>query len=402
MAQMNYAAQYGRELANAYPYLSYFGDLWNAGESQRFKPLQGKTVYIPSMSTTGAKAVNRDAIDGNFTRNFDINWEAKTLQMDREWDTLIDPLDMMETNEVATIANVTQTFNQFQKVPEQDAYMASKLAGFAQEHGGIVTTTPDASNILTLWDNALAYMTDQRVNRDRLRCKVIPSVYKLLKEATGLTRFVETGAGIQNVDRNIARLDGVQIEEVPSDMMKTAYDFTVGFAPSGSAAQINMLFYDSMAIAAPIIYDTSMISAPTAQSKGKYLYYERYYYDVFVLSQRQAGVYALLSAGPDLGSLVVTSVAGTASGKSKITVSGNQVLANGNAVAGTTLKYCKNEDTAVSLTYGAAPNTGKTWTPLPANPAEIALTSGKVITVAQINDETGYAIAGGHATQVVL
>ena len=402
MAQMNYAAQYGRELANAYPYLSYFGDLWNAGESQRFKPLQGKTVYIPSMSTTGAKAVDRDSIDGAFNRNYDLNWEAHTLGMDREWDTLIDPIDMMETNEVATIANVTQTFNQFQKIPEQDAYMASKLAGFAAQHGGIVTTTPDASNILTLWDNALAYMTDQRVNRDRLRCKVIPSVYKLLKEATGLTRFVETGAGIQNVDRNIARLDGVQIEEVPSDMMKTAYDFTVGFAVSESAAQINMLFYDSMAIAAPIIYDTSMISAPTAQSKGKYLYYERYYYDVFILSQRQAGVYALLSAGPSLGSLTVTSVAGSKSGESKITVSGDQVLANGNAVAGTTLKYCKNEDTAVSLTYGQVPNAGKTWTPLPANPAEIALTSGKVITVAQVNDETGFAIAGGYATQVVL
>ena len=402
MTQMNYAAQYGRELANAYPYLSYFGDLWNAGESQRFKPLQGKTVYIPSMTTTGARAVNRDRIDGVFTRNFDNNWEAKTLQMDRDWDTLVDPMDMQETNEVATIANVTQTFNQFQKIPEQDAYMASKLAGFAQAHGGIVTTTPDASNILTLWDNALVYMTDQRVNRDRLRCKVIPAVYKLLKEATGLTRFVETGAGIQNVDRNIARLDGVQIEEVPSDMMKTAYDFTVGFAVSESAAQINMLFYDSMAIAAPIIYDTSMISAPTAQSKGKYLYYERYYYDVFILSQRQAGVYALLSAGPSLGSLNVTSVAGSESGKSKITVSGDQILANGNAVAGTTLKYCKNEDAAVSLTYGQVPNAGKTWTALPTNPAEIALTSGKVITIAQVNDETGFAIAGGNATQVVL
>ena len=401
MGQMNYAAQYGRELANAYPYLSYFGDLWNAGESQRFKPLQGKTVYIPSMSTTGAKAVNRDAIDGNFTRNFDINWEAKTLEMDREWDTLIDPLDMMETNEVATIANVTQTFNQFQKIPEQDAYMASKLAGFAAEHGGIVTTTPDASNILTLWDNALAYMTDQRVNRDRLRCKVIPSVYKLLKEATGLTRFVETGAGIQNVDRNIARLDGVQIEEVPSDMMKTAYDFTVGFAPSGSAAQINMLFYDSMAIAAPIIYDTSMISAPTAQSKGKYLYYERYYYDVFVLSQRQAGVYALLSAGPSLGSLAVTSAQGPKSGESIITSVGDQILANGNPVAGTSLKYNVNGDSAVALTYGQVPDATKTWTKL-GNPATIgALTSGKYVTVAQVNDETGFAIAGGNAVQVV-
>ena len=397
MAPLNYAAQYGRELANAYPYLSYYGDLWNAGESQRFKPLQGKTVYIPSMTTTGATAVNRDAIDGSFSRNFDLDWDAKTLTMDREWSTLIDPMDMAETNEVATIANVTRTFNELQKIPEQDAYMSSKLASFASQFGGVVTTTPDASNILTLWDNAIAYMTDQRVNRDRVRCKVIPSVYKLLKEATGMTRFIEVTAGIQNVDRNIAKLDGVLIQEVPSDMMKTLYDFTVGFAASNSASQINMLFYDSMAIAAPIIYDTSMISAPTAQSKGKYLYYERYYYDVFVLKQRMAGVYALLGAAPSLGTLTVTSTAGTAAGQSVINVQGATVGA-----AGTTLKYCADENAAVALTYGSVPNAAKTWVPMPNIPLTVdQLTGSKIMTVAQVNNETGFAIAGGYATQVV-
>ena len=397
MAPLNYAAQYGRELANAYPYLSYYGDLWNAGESQRFKPLQGKTVYIPSMTTTGATAVNRDSIDGSFTRNFDLDWDAKTLTMDREWSTLIDPMDMAETNEVATIANVTRTFNELQKIPEQDAYMSSKLAGFAAQFGGVVSTTPDASNILTLWDNALAYMTDQRVNRDRVRCKVIPTVYKLLKEATGMTRFIEVTAGIQNVDRNIAKLDGVLIQEVPSDMMKTLYDFTTGFSVSNSAAQINMLFYDSMAIAAPVIYDTSMISAPTAQSKGKYLYYERYYYDVFILKQRMAGVYALLGAAPSLGSLTVTSVAGTEAGQSVIDVQGATVGA-----AGTTLKYCANENAAVSLTYGAVPDATKTWVAMPKIPLAIdQLTGSKVMTVAQVNNSTGFVVAGGNATQVV-
>ena len=398
MAQLNYAAQYGRELANAYPYLSYYGDLWNAGESQRFKPLHGKTVYIPSMKTTGAKAVNRDAIDGQFTRNFDLDWEAKTLQMDREWDTLIDPLNMIETNEVATIANVTKTFNELQKIPEQDAYMSSKLAKFAADFGGVVTTTPDASNILTLWDNALAYMTDQRVNRDRVRCKVIPQVYKLLKQATGMTRFIEVTAGIRNVDRNIAKLDGVLIEEIPSDMMKTLYDFSEGFAVDDNATQINMLFYDSMAIAAPIIYDTSMISAPSAQSKGKYLYYERYYYDVFILKQRMAGVYALLGASPSLGSLTVTSVAGTEkSGDSVIDVKGDNVGANG-----TSLKYCADQNAAISLTYGAVPDASKTWVDMPKIPLTVEqLTGSKVMTIAQVNNETGFAIAGGHATQVV-
>ena len=397
MPNLNYAAQYGRELANAYPYLSYYGDLWNAGESQRFKPLQGKTVYIPSMKTTGATAVNRNSIDGSFTRNFDLNWEAHTLEMDREWSTLIDPMDMAETNEVATIANVTQTFNQFQKIPEQDAYMSSKLAGFAAQFGGVVTTTPDASNILTLWDNALAYMTDQRVNRDRVRCKVIPAVYKLLKEATGMTRFIEVTAGIQNVDRNIAKLDGVLIQEVPSDMMKTAYDFSVGFAVSGSATQINMLFYDSMAIAAPVIYDTSMISAPSAQSKGKYLYYERYYYDVFALSQRMAGVYALIGATPSKGTLNVTSVAGPNSGETVIDVKGDIVGA-----AGTTLKYCADQNAEVSTTYGAVPDATKTWVDMPNIPLTIdQLTGSKVMTVAQVNNETGFVVASGYATQVV-
>lgn len=395
---MNYAKQYGRELANAYPYLSYYGDLWNAGESQRFKPLQGKTVLIPSMKTTGATAVNRDAIDGNFTRNFDLDWEAHTLQMDREWSTLIDPMDMAETNEVTTIANVTQTFNQFQKIPEQDAYMSSKLAGFAADFGGVVTTTPDTSNILTLWDNALAYMTDQRVNRDRIRCKVIPSVYKLLKQATGMTRFIEVTAGIQNVDRNIAKLDGVLIQEIPSDMMKTLYDFSVGFAVDDNATQINMLFYDSMAIAAPVIYDTSMISAPTAQSKGKYLYYERYYYDVFALRQRMAGVYALLGSSPSKGSLIVTSVAGTAkSGDSVIDVKGDLVGA-----AGTQLKYCADQNAEISTTYGAVPDASKTWVDMPNIPLTVEqLTGSKVMTVAQVNKETGFVIASGYATQVV-
>ena len=397
MAPLNYAAQYGRELANAYPYLSYYGDLWNAGESQRFKPLQGKTVYIPSMTTTGATAVNRDSIDGSFTRNFNLDWDAKTLQMDREWSTLIDPMDMAETNEVATIANVTKTFNELQKIPEQDAYMSSKLASFASQFGGVVTTTPDASNILTLWDNALAFMTDQRVNRDRVRCKVIPAVYKLLKEATGMTRFIEVTAGIQNVDRNVAKLDGVLIQEVPSDMMKTLYDFTTGFSVSNSAAQINMLFYDSMAIAAPVIYDTSMISAPTAQSKGKYLYYERYYYDVFILKQRMAGVYALLGAAPSLGTLTVTSTAGTAAGQSVIDVQGANVGA-----AGTTLKYCADENSAVSLTYGAVPDATKTWVAMPNIPLTVdQLTGSKIMTVAQINNNTGFVVAGGNATQVV-
>ena len=403
MPNLNYAAQYGRELANAYPYLSYYGDLWNAGESQRFRPLRGKTVYIPSMTTSGARAVNRDRIDGVFTRGFEVNWEAHDLQMDREWDTLVDPMDIDETNEVATIANITRTFNEFQKVPEMDAYMSSKLSGFASAFGGVSTVSLDGSSILTEWDKAIAYMTNQRVNRDRVRCKITPAAYKLLKEATGMTRFIEVTNGIQAVDRNIAKLDGIVIEEVPEDVLKTAYLFTTGWAiNTGSAQQINFLLYDPMAIAAPIIYDTSMMSAPTAQSKGKYLYYERYYYDVFILAQRQAGVYAHLGAAPSAGTLTVTSVAGTAAGDSVITVEGPGIWASGSVQEGLKLAYCADENAAVSVTYGAVPPAAKTWVDMTSNPETVkSLTGSKVITVVEVNKQTGFVVASGYATQVV-
>lgn len=403
MASLNYAVQYGRAIQTAYPYLSYYADLWNQGESYRFRPLNGKTVMIPIVSTNGARAANRDSIDGSFSRNFDVDWQACTLTMDREWDTLVDPLDVIETNEVATIANVTRVFNELQKIPEQDAYMSMKLAGFAGVHGGTSTESLSAASILTEWDKALEYMTNQRVNRDRVRCKITPAAYKLLKQATGMTRFIEVTNGIRDVDRNIARLDGVEIMEVPADMMKTAYTFTSGWAVNTSTAQqINFLLYDPDAIAAPIVYDVAMMSPGSAQTKGKDIYYERYYYDVFMLAQRGAGVYAHLGAAPSLGSLTITSVAGTVDdGDTVVTAAGNGIFGTGVPAEGLKLVYSVN-DAAVSLTYNAVPDATKTWVDMSANPITLkSQTAGKYITVALVNKQTGFCVSGGNTTLVV-
>lgn len=286
---VNYAAEYSRALSNAYPYMSYFGAIWGANNSNLYRPGMGKTMYIPSMTVKGSRAVNRDQITGTFERNWNNELTPVTLQMDREWDTLVDPMDIDETNDVATIANITRTFNELQKIPEMDAFLAAKLHSFVTTPD---TTTLTAANILEKWDTYLAAMTDARVNRDRVEAYMTPAIYKLLKEAAGITRFVSTDEGYRGIDRNVARLDGVRITEVPSDIMKTAFDFTEGFAPAQTARQINLLIVDPLAVAAPVKYETSMMSAPTAQSKGKYLYYERYYYGAFAMPNRAAGIVA--------------------------------------------------------------------------------------------------------------
>ena len=290
---VNYATQYAKELANAYPYLSYFGDIYGGEMGERYKPVSGKTVAIPSMVVSGARAVNRNKITGEFNRNFNNEWQNVTMAMDREWDTIVDPMDIVETNDVATIANVTRTFNETQKIPEMDAYMAQQLAKEAVKDNEVLT----ADNILGAWDNYLVQLKNARIARDRVRAYLTPESYKLLKQAAGISRFVDiSGGGERSVDRNIGGLDGVKIIETPSDLMMTAYDFTDGWAATGLAKQINMLFVDPMAVAAPVVYETSMMSPPSAQSKGKYIYYERYYYDVFVLTNRKKGIIANVNA----------------------------------------------------------------------------------------------------------
>lgn len=286
MAVVNYAAEYSRALANAYPYLSYYGRIWASNNSNLYKPGLGKTMYIPSLEVSGAHAVNRDQITGTFNRNWDNALQAVSLQMDREWDTLIDPMDIDDTNMVATIANITKTFVEQQKVPEMDAFLSTVLYAAVTPD----TTALTAANILTTWDGYLESLANARVNRDRVVAYIEPGTYKLLKEAAGLTRFVDTNTGIRGVDRNVARLDGVELVEVPADLMKSSYVFTTGWVAATGAKQIHMILVDPDAVAAPIKYETAMVSAPTAQSKGKYLYYERYYYGAFALNNRKGGI----------------------------------------------------------------------------------------------------------------
>lgn len=387
---LNYTTEYSKAMANAYPYWSYFADLYGSPNSATYKPLGGNAVVVQSMTVAGARATNRNTMDGQFSRNFNTNGQTLTLTMDREWDTLVDPMDMQQ-DAIVTIANITKTFNEFQKIPEMDVYAASTLAAAASGFGSVDATSLSAENILATWDSYLAYMVNQRVPRDRIRCKMTPDTYKLLKEAAGITRFVEADTGIRNIDRNVGKLDGVSIQEVPADMMMTAYNFTQGWQAAEGAQQINLLMFDPMAIAAPVVYDVSMMSAPTAQSKGKWLYYERYYYDVFALNQRLPGIFANIAALPQLGTFTFTLTAGADS--THTIINGLPSLPYGQ------IYVAQSASGAQTPTYGQALTSG--WTPV-QNGDSFTTASGQTVTIAAVNATKGnIAVASGNAAAVV-
>ena len=104
MAAVNYAEQYSRELSQAFPYVLYFGRLYQTPNNQKYKVIDAKTIKIPTITTSGRVDGNRDTITG-FTRNVDNEWETKTLTNHREWSTLLHPQDVNQTNMVLTIKN---------------------------------------------------------------------------------------------------------------------------------------------------------------------------------------------------------------------------------------------------------------------------------------------------------
>ena len=291
MAAVNYAESYERALAQAYPNVLNFGELYNVANNQVYKFVDSKTIHIPSISVSGRKNVNRDAIDGTFQRNVDNSFETKTLTFYREWSTSIDPADVLDTNMILTIQNATKVFNEEQKFPEKDAYTISKIyADWVAEGKEADTTELTVDNVLFVFDKLMEAMDEALVPSNGRLLYVTPAVKTLLKQASqiGLSRSVQSGAN--TINRVVDRLDEIKLITVPSFLMKTAYDFTTGFAPSASAKQVNLFLVHPSAILTPSKYAFVGMEAPAAGTKGDYIYYEKEYADVFILNNRTGAI----------------------------------------------------------------------------------------------------------------
>lgn len=292
MAALNYATQYQRALAQAYPNVLHFSELHASLNNALYKFLDAKTIKIPFLTTTGRKNVNRDAINGEFARNIDKDDQTLTMSFYREWSTLIDPADMDETNQTVTITNATKVFNETQKFPEKDAYLVSKIYhDFVEAKGVVDTTVLTASNILTVFDSMMEEMDEKNVPAVGRILYVTPAVKTLLKNAQGIVRNISiNGSNDKELSRIVDRLDEVKINSVPSTLMRTKYTFDNGYVVARDAKQINMFLVHPTSVITPEKYEFAGTEAPSAHTKGDYLYYEKSYEDVFIINKRIAGI----------------------------------------------------------------------------------------------------------------
>lgn len=293
MATLNYATNYERTLDQAFPYVLNFGALYATPNNGRYRWVNAKTIEIPRISTTGRVSANRDTI-GTASRNYDNSWETKTLANERKWSTLVHPMDVDETNMATTIGNITRVFNEENKFPEMDAYLISKLYSAwttsvsSENYTGKVAdkTVLSTSNILQVFDNMMLKMDNARVPANGRILYVTHEVKSMLKEAQGISRSFNVQDSNKSIDRIVNRLDEVEVIGVPASLMKTAYNFTTGYAPSPTADQINMFLVHPLAVITPVKYTFAQLEAPSAMSEGKYVYYEESYEDAFILNNK--------------------------------------------------------------------------------------------------------------------
>jgi len=288
MAALNYATQYAQALAQEYPYVLHFAALRSTENDSRYKWTGANTIQIPTLKTTGRVDGDRDTI-GTAKRNYDNEWEPKTLANHRKWSTLVHPMDIDETNQVTSIQNITKVFNEEQKFPEMDAYLVSKVFSDWKEAGGVADTTViTVDNALAVFDGYMEAMDEANVPATGRILYVTPTMKGILQRAKELSRYIQNGESA--ISRAVRSLDDVQIEAVPSSLMKTAYDFTEGYKAGVGAKQINMMLVHPSAVITPEKYSFAQLDAPSAGSEGKYIYFEESYDDVFILNKRKNAI----------------------------------------------------------------------------------------------------------------
>jgi len=288
MAVYQYAEQFTQFLAQKYEKELCSDALMHSNPQITF--LNAQTIKLPRLTLSGYKDHTRTA--GFNTGNIANDWEPKKLAHDRDIEFFVDPMDIDETNLALAVANIQNTFENEQAIPEKDCYNFSKLhTELTNFHGRIDSTTVlTAQNILAVFDEEMSKMDDAGVPVDGRILYATPAVKKLLKEADGIQRVI-TVNGANEVNRNVHSLDDVTIKMVQSGRMKTKYNFTDGCVAAADADQINFILVHPSCVVARDKYAYISLFTPGTDSRTAdgYLYQNRNYWDLFLIERKVAG-----------------------------------------------------------------------------------------------------------------
>lgn len=395
----NYASQYARSLSQQYPYVLRFGTLYARNQEGDYRWTSAHTVEVPSVHVTGRVDGSRNSFVERVQRHSN-SWTSLALRNHRMWSDFIHPRDIVETNEALSIQNITRVMNEEEKFPEKDKYLLSTIFTDWMKERVPVSDTLTSANILTYFDIMMEAMTERNVPLAGRLLYITPPVNTLLKNATAWARNQSiNGSAEMAVQRALSYLDSVKVEEVPSDIMWSKFDFTVGAVKASDAKKVQMFLVHPSAVITPENYDFAQLDPPSAGSQGKYEYFEESFEDVFILPGKVDGI-EFLVADMSSASATFTTAASTAddaeTGDFKLTIT---APTGANVLPGSRYFYKEQASTApAALAYGVNAANTSGWTEFDGKATTVLnATNGHKLTLL-VCDASGRVYASGNGS----
>lgn len=286
MAVLQYVTQFDTRIREMYGHELISDALYHSNQDIQIRG--AKEIKLPKMTVSGYKDHDRNTLGfngGNYSNNFEI----KTLDHDRDIEFFVDTMDVDETNQIVSIANIQSRFERKQAIPELDCYTFSKVYTEAKRVGATIKNVDITSaNVLADFDDNCEAFEDAGVPLSRCILYCTAVYKKALKNAEGIQRTLEVSGGAKTIDRRVHSMDDLgEIRVVPKERFKTAYDFTEGYAVASSGVQIHYILIDPEAQVSRVKYSYINTYTPGHDSRvaDNYLYQNRRYNGTFALDE---------------------------------------------------------------------------------------------------------------------
>ena len=245
MPNLNYAEQWSPELLA----ILIQGTLTSPFITNNVRWLDAKTFHFTQMSVSGYK--NHKRSGGWNTGEYNQKDVPYTVTHDRDVQFMVDKADVDETNQTASIQNISHIFEQTQVVPETDALFFSKVAQAAQKtelyHTETASTEYTSENVFAKLKHILAAGKLRRYKANGSLIMYVSSdimdkleVSKEFTRKIEMTQIAEGGLGIET---RVTDIDGVTLMEVVDDeRFYDRFDWDVaegGFAPLKKVTEDN-------------------------------------------------------------------------------------------------------------------------------------------------------------------
>ncbi|HGI6636751.1 TPA: hypothetical protein ACJUI1_001185 [Listeria monocytogenes] len=284
---INYVDKYGKELDQKLVFGTYTNEL----ETSNLLWLDAKTFKIKTITTTGLKPHTRNK--GYNEGSASNENTAYTITFDRDVEFFVDVMDVDETGQALTAANVTKEFNSRHSAPEVDAYRFSKLATEAKKNGYSTAETITEENVFRTLKAAIRKV--KKYGTQNLVMYVSVDVMAALELSKDFTRTISNqNIGPSSLETRVTGIDGVKLVEIEAeDRFYDTFDFTDGYKPAASAKKLNYLLINKGSVIGGTKHASIYLHAPGSVGQGDgWLYQYRVYHDIFVKEQQKDGVIA--------------------------------------------------------------------------------------------------------------